>query len=634
MRNRNSNGIITATLVAGTEVVLIGLDIDAAHVEGLLGFSIWRKQAGGGEFQPLSGGRRFRAVAPPARGGTPLSEAPVQDFLWGDYVVDPGVEYVYRIAAAYGHPGAIDHRHALEVAVRTEDPDDGQHGIYFNRGVAASQGYMRRFGEHARWYRGEQYGQPAWNRFVRPNEVPDAAALTWLSRGLGEAMESFIRRAERVDAADGSPRYSLRAAVYEFTDAKIIRAFVDALESGADVKIIHHAATVSTRRLQRASGAVTTVEYDDPARDPVSYRNSEVKQESVPDSICAAALSAVDGVGVRNEESQRAFETMLIPRKNTTIQHNKFIILLEDGQPTQVWTGSTNITQGGIYGQSNVGQVVRDRDVARKYLDYWTRLAEDPPSAPPQGAAPEAGFANWNALHFPDPEGLPERGTPMVLFSPRPTERALNWYAELFGGARNSVHFTTAFTVAEPFLDQAVLPPPEGALRYLLMESVGGRLRAPYERMRQEPRNRIAWGDRVGAIPGSSGQAGMQLEEALTGLNEHVSYMHTKYMLADPLTDDPVVVSGSANFSRASTVSNDENMIVYRGDTRVADIFLSEFMRLFRHFESRNRRNELTPAELAAFEFLREDDGWAVAAFTGGSASRCERLLFAGAHVP
>ncbi len=49
------------------------------------------------------------------------------------------------------------------------------------------------------------------------------------------------------------------------------------------------------------------------------------------------------------------------------------------------------------------------------------------------------------------------------------------------------------------------------------------------------------------------------------------------------------MVTGSANFSKASTISNDENMLVIRGDTDVADVYLTEFMRLFTHYEFRAR---------------------------------------------
>src|SRR6185295_13804860 len=55
-------------------------------------------------------------------------------------------------------------------------------------------------------------------------------------------------------------------------------------------------------------------------------------------------------------------------------------------------------------------------------------------------------------------------------------------------------------------------------------------------------------------------------------LNTHVAYIHSKFLLRDPLGKDPIVVTGSANFSNPSTTDNDENMLIIRGDQRVADI--------------------------------------------------------------
>ena len=39
-------------------------------------------------------------------------------------------------------------------------------------------------------------------------------------------------------------------------------------------------------------------------------------------------------------------------------------------------------------------------------------------------------------------------------------------------------------------------------------------------------------------------------------------------MLIDPLSEYSIVITGSANFSDASTERNDENMLVIRGDTQ------------------------------------------------------------------
>jgi phosphatidylserine/phosphatidylglycerophosphate/cardiolipin synthase-like enzyme len=101
-------------------------------------------------------------------------------------------------------------------------------------------------------------------------------------------------------------------------------------------------------------------------------------------------------------------------------------------------------------------------------------------------------------------------------------------------------------------------------------------------------------------------------------LNTHVSYIHSKFMLRDPLGKDPVVVTGSANFSKASTNDNDENMLIIRGNQRVADIYFTEFNRLFYHYYFRSVQ-EQTNKLLSEDEkrrsdeqtlFLSESDDW------------------------
>ena len=109
------------------------------------------------------------------------------------------------------------------------------------------------------------------------------------------------------------------------------------------------------------------------------------------------------------------------------------------------------------------------------------------------------------------------------------------------------------------------------------------------------------------------------LAEHLTGLNVHVKYLHTKYLLLDALTDTPTVISGSANFSTASTVNNDENMLVIQGDTEVADVYLGEFMRLFQHFQFRDVANlhaaQRRGADPEVSPHLVPDDSWTKRAF-------------------
>src|SRR6185437_11922371 len=76
-------------------------------------------------------------------------------------------------------------------------------------------------------------------------------------------------------------------------------------------------------------------------------------------------------------------------------------------------------------------------------------------------------------------------------------------------------------------------------------------------------------------------------QETLTGFNDFVDFLHTKILLVDALGDVPTVISGSANFSDASTTGNDENMLIISGDCEVADVYFTEYMRIFQHFYAR-----------------------------------------------
>lgn len=89
----------------------------------------------------------------------------------------------------------------------------------------------------------------------------------------------------------------------------------------------------------------------------------------------------------------------------------------------------------------------------------------------------------------------------------------------------------------------------------------------------------------------------------------HVTYIHTKYMLIDPLGAEPVVIVGSAYFSAVSTDTNDENMLVIRGNTAVSDIYLGEFMRLFSQYafrESLTFPGAMSPNQIPARKYLVE----------------------------
>lgn len=107
--------------------------------------------------------------------------------------------------------------------------------------------------------------------------------------------------------------------------------------------------------------------------------------------------------------------------------------------------------------------------------------------------------------------------------------------------------------------------------------------------------------------------------------DRQVNHVHNKFMLIDPLSADPIIVAGSANFSKASTTSNDENMLIIRGNTRVADIYLGEFMRLFSHHAFRESLQWRRPDEKP--KPLSTDNWWAD--YFGATSRSARRQFFA-----
>jgi phosphatidylserine/phosphatidylglycerophosphate/cardiolipin synthase-like enzyme len=537
MRIKAKQNGLTVHAIAGSYVVLLGMNLTKTALKGCLGFAIERIDHTEDERYWLKGFKTFRETDASLPPGTLLStlEQPIQAFQWSDFTTKPGYDYTYRVVPLYGKPKNLTQGTPVEVTVKTEREDLGTHTIFFNRGVAGSQAYARKFKNQ----NPEKVGKPA---------------LDWLSRGLVEGLEAFIGQAK-------NSKFSLRAALYEFHYDPIVEAFAAASQAGADVKIVF-----------------------DGRENSGNYPNLKNR-------------AAIDRAGITALSTPREANP-------SYIAHNKFIILLEDGKPTQVWTGSTNITDGGLFGHSNVGHIVRDKTIAAAYLDYWAQLHADTEAKK---------LRPWTTTKTPTPVGKPKKGM-QAIFSPRSNLDALNWYVEQMGTTKEALFFTAAFGVNDAI--EQVFQQENETLRYVLLEKDGGDV----DILRRNPNNRIAVGGTV------KDALGNWQAEKVTGLNTHVRFIHTKYLLVDPLSETPLVITGSANFSDASTKNNDENMLIIQGDTRVADVYLGEFMRLFNHFYSRYLFNQ--PGDQGGSIYLAGDDSWSADYYVKDSAKSHERLYF------
>lgn len=542
MRAVKANGPLSVHVISGTHVVLFGINLEKTSRHGVLGFGIQRKDLVDKE-KPvwLEGFKSFKQSRIPRGKLVRTNKQPIQAFLWGDYTARKDHEYEYRIVAMRGEPGDLTESEDVSVIAKMDKEANAKNSVYFNRGVAGSQAYVKKFQNK----KPEKVGQKAFD---------------WLSRGLLEALVSFIRQAK-------NESWTIHAAVYEFQYVPILKEFKSAIDRGVKVMIV----------------------FDDKDR--------------------------ANGPGERNKTAMSVAqipETAIKPRKadSSYIPHNKFIVLLKNNTPKQVWTGSTNFTIGGIFGHSNVGHIIRDEQVAKAYELYWQELFNDHKAKQ---------LRTWNDENHPLPIKLKPESI-VATFSPRRTLEVLEWYAAIANKANTALFLTAAFGVHDLF--EKVFSEKKNLLRYLMLESEDNNMKT----LLSWKYNKISIGNVL-----EENMFEHWLKEKLTSLNNHVKYIHTKYLLIDPLSDDPIVITGSANFSNASTKNNDENMLIIRGDTQVADIYLTEFMRLFMHFYYRTIVKGIGFTSTDPDKgFLKGDDSWSLPYYKQDTQKYRERLYFAG----
>ncbi|WP_166225504.1 phospholipase D-like domain-containing protein [Pseudomonas atagonensis] len=313
---RNPQDDFRVKAYAGTNGVLLAMDLAEPRRKGLLGFAI-EKQQGSKPWLFLFNSLTFpgKAHTFPQFHATPSDKAPLQKFRWADYAVNPGMTIHYRVHLAYGTPDAPQLGESLELTVISDDGHPANQSVIFNRAVAASQAFQRKFPELD--------AQISANKNMPIEAWPDAARQ-WLENGLLGRLLGFIER-----AVDGE--WALDIAIYEYQLQAIIDAVNAAFERGVKVRVLYHA---------RADDEDTTLNEASLARLPA--------------------------------ESKRG-------RVTHNIFHNKYIVLSRldaagQRQPQAVLCGSTNFTANGVYRQANVVHVLDDETIGASYLQVFEQI--------------------------------------------------------------------------------------------------------------------------------------------------------------------------------------------------------------------------------------------------------------------
>ena len=258
--------------------------------------------------------------------------------------------------------------------------------------------------------------------------------------------------------------------------------------------------------------------------------------------------------------------------------HNKFFVILDKkDKAIKVWTGSTNISAKGIFGHCDTGHVINDTSIAQKYADYWGLVYKNLDRITFRAEVEDLEDGkDKSAAEIP-------KGT-SVFFSPRKKKDMLQTYADLIKAADEMVCCIYPFNIDKRF--QAIFKEDKKYIRYILLDEHKG-----YNTFHTDDKD-------VEVTAGSyiKSEVDQWVSETNAGkiIKSGVDYLHNKIILVDPLGETPIIISGSANYSENSVTLNDENTLVIKGDDRVADIYFTEFVRLFDHFSFREWLNDHT----------------------------------------
>ncbi len=564
MRRISEFNGIRVKAYSGTTGVLLAFNVDDNKREKLLGFAISREIRSGryeGRIGWLQGILDF-AGSTKGRGELIATNvAPIQKFRWSDYAVYPGTRYAYTIYPVYRMGSslitAFNRRFYLEQGPKVEIETQnfkGEDSIIFNRAVASSQAFSRRFPKL------DEEIQKAKEAGTLSSKTLPQRALNWLSRGLVEQIESFIEEAK-------DQNWALDLAIYEYHLPRLHKALVAAGARGVKIRVLYHSKK----------------------KDPATSENEKLLHD--PD---------IPGVE-------------LFPRTTTAIMHNKYLILSKvepDGsyKPRAVLAGSTNWTENGCYRQANVVHISRTPAILENYSSMFETLIATRTSR----RSTKSAINKFNKI-----PSYPER---FGGFSPRSNFTDIHVIANLISDAKRDVLFATAFKLHEEVSSALLGSADDAILRMGIQNSSSAKITGIH-------RDRTALFTATALLPG--GLEGW-LKETTAKQRGNIR-VHTKTIVTDVTSDTPYVISGSHNFSLNASKNNDENYLIIRKDTDVADVYLCEIMRIYDHyrfrFSAKERIKAGNPTKPPA---LTGDNSWTEEYFTPGNLKNMDRIRFAG----
>jgi phosphatidylserine/phosphatidylglycerophosphate/cardiolipin synthase-like enzyme len=541
-----------------------------APIPGCRGFAIARRKtdAAGKETEDFlvnrTGFEDEKVKAKPEEGQEaivkPSTEWPFQRFSWTDHDANTGDTVSYRVIPVIRNAGGK--LELVEAQASDWSPErtlgtsaEGKFKPFFNRGFVMSQ-FMARFLAE------KKLSLAQFKK--RISDQDDKTIRRFLSGDLRLALLAQLQKALE-------EKTEIFAALFELSDTELLDALA-ALGKKAHVVL--------------ANGSITAAKGEGSANARKRDENEDARKRLVAAKVDVETVHRFISPGA--------------------LGHNKFLVRTDKkGKPLAVWTGSTNWAPTGLCTQVNNGLLIEDPEVAQVYLDQWNRLRK-------------AGSEFSKSL-------IAENSQPKKVGDDTPGNvRSIVWFTKTNKGVDLDALREEVQKAREGILFLMFMPGSAG-----LFSTVAARSAEPNLYVRgvvsELPNGR---GDEsavdVNLIDGENHKslhldviqpegvkhpfatfaAEVTRQQFLGGVGHAI--IHSKVVVLDPFSADPVVITGSHNFSSSASAKNDENFIIVKGDRELAEAYAVNILGAYAHY----RWRAFLAQTNKPFNGLKDDDKW------------------------
>ena len=582
--------ITGARAFANNEVAYLAWALDG-HIDGCLGFDITRLYPDTGEEKPLAAFVGFKGQSNPQWAAQSTRVWPVQKLNWRDLTLrrrrdrlslrPDEVTVRYRVRAVG--------RFKPELEAVPADPKAPRYD-----GTPVPLAYL---------------GEPVLSNAVRVTQhygdiraafTNGVLSAQWLRRAIEEKGEQLTAK-------------TITAHISEPNDD--IRTYLTGDVLGMLKELLLRTAREKGSRLKMALYELTDedlVELIAARREAIDLilANSSRERGGNDWDKGNALMRELLGELMGNSKVDRMFN-------NSHIGHNKFAVFEDaQGTPKAVLTGSANWTPTGLAGQSNNALIIENEKVATAYRDYWNDLYADTaefvsPDPLSEGTRNVQGQTLRKVNAKARTETTLTDGTRVTLWrAPNTTLKTKGHEAppdlaevyDLISKAKEAIFF-------------AVFLPGQGGKTSVIEEAIrAGETRKELlvygaisdvtampnyvppprkgdtEGETRERRPQPAIYDsgevhivRPVALADDDVTGGFERELLTVGK----AIIHDKIVVIDPLSDDCTVITGSHNLGFKASYENDENMLIIRGNKKLAEAYMTHVMDVYDHYRFR-----------------------------------------------